>query len=72
MRQDNLVKKGGKFVPDEIAFLGNDYFGGFGGGIRQIFYLKAVKIINVATFPLMAQIGRVAITEYFSSSLESK
>lgn len=62
----------GKFDNKNIInSLDNEYFGGSGGGIRQVFYRRARKIVRVATFRLMAQIGRVAITKHYRGSVIS-
>ncbi len=68
LHEDGFVKKG-IFEIDKIHSLNNEYFEGCGREIRQVFYSKANKKIHVATFHLMAHIGRIAITKYYNQQL---
>ncbi len=68
LHKDGFVKNG-RFDIDKIHSLNNEYFEGCGSKIRQVFYSKASKKVRVATFSLMAHIGRIAITKYYSQQL---
>ena len=69
LHTDGFIKKG-KFEIDKIHFLDNEYFGGLGGKIRQVFYRLKYETKAVVTFGLMAHIGRVAITNYYMHRLK--
>ena len=69
LKKDGYITKDRRFTLENIEGIDNDYFDGNGRDIRQVFYKKSYKKEIVATFSLMAHIGRVAITQYYKELL---